>query len=229
MVFVRAKAGVALAGYPESQFTVHYFDEYGNLTIRSGGTRAWRCNNPGNLHRGKYSMSKQRRAIGFAGDSEDEYAVYPDKETGHEALVIMLRGSVYSPKTLRAAMEYYEKKKKDYIDIIVARTGLDPERTIKSLNDKEFESFWRAIEFVEKWEEGEEDFIPKGIISGVHKKRGVITEYLVFIDKKSFWLPKHEAIKWTMEGKLHATLVHMESGNHYLRPEYGQNSFAIIT
>lgn len=65
----------------------------------------------------------------------------------------MLKGSVY-----------YEPKNKDYIDIIVSRTKLDPERTIKSLNDKEFDSFWRAIEFVEDWIEGEEDFIPRGII-----------------------------------------------------------------
>lgn len=229
MVFIRAKTGPANIGDPKSKFTVQYFDEHGNMTIRSGGTRAWRCNNPGNLHKGKYSMSKQRRAIGFAGDSEDEYAVYPDKETGHEALVVMLRGSVYSPKTLRAAMEYYEPKKKDYIGIIVARTGLDPERTIKSLNDKEFESFWKAIEFVEDWTEGEEDFIPRGIISGVHKKRGVITEYLICINKESIWLPKQDAIKWTMEGRLHAILVHMKNGNHYLRPEHGQHSFVVIT
>jgi hypothetical protein len=229
MVFVSAKAGPPNVGDPSSKFTVQYFDEHGNMTIRSGGTRAWRCNNPGNLHRSSYSMSKQRRAIGFAGDSQDEYAVYPDKETGREALLVMLRGSVYSPKTLRAAMEYYEKKKKDYIDIIVARTGLNPERTIKSLNDKEFESFWKAIEFVEDWTEGESDFIPKWIISGVHKKRGVITEYLVCINKESTWLPKQEAIKWTMESKLHATLVHMKNGNHYLRPEHGQHSFIVIT
>lgn len=229
MVFISAKTGPANIGDPKSKFTVQYFDEQGNMVIRSGGTRAWRCNNPGNLHRGKYSMSKQRRAIGFAGDSEDEYAVYPDKETGHEALVIMLRGSVYSPKTLHAAMKYYEPKKKDYIGIIVARTGLDPERTIKSLNDKEFESFWKAIEFVEDWTEGEEDFIPRGIILGVHKKRKVITEYLVCINKKSTWLSKQDAIKWTMEGKLHAILVHMKNGNHYLRPEHGQHSFVVVT
>ena len=82
---------------------------------------------------------------------------------------------------------------------------------------------------MEKWIVGEEDFIPKWIISGVHKKRGVITEYLVCINKESKWLSKQEAIKWTMEGKLHAALVHMKNGNHYLRPEYGQHSFVIIT
>ena len=108
-------------------------------------------------------------------------------------------------------MEYYEKKKTDYIDIIASRTGLDPERALKSLNDKEFESFWKAIEFVEGWTEGEADFIPRGIISGAHKKRGIITEYLVCINKESVWLPKQDAIKWTMEGKLLATVVHMHT------------------
>lgn len=229
MVFIHAKTGPANIGDPKSKFTVQYFDEQGNMTIRSGGTQAWRCNNPGNLHRGKYSMSAQRRAIGFAGDSEDEYAVYPDKETGHEALVVMLRGSVYSPKTLRAAIKYYESKKKDYIDIIVARTDLDPERTIKSLNDKEFESFWKAIEFVEDWTVGEEEFIPKWIISGVHKKRGIIFEYFIQKLKGSIWLNKEETISLANEERLHAIVVHLKNGGTYLRPEYGTKPFEIIT
>lgn len=62
-------------------------------------------------------------------------------------------------------------------------------------SDEEFERDWKAIEKNERWEVGEEDFIPKWIISGVHKKRGVITEYLVSMDKESIWLPKQEAIK----------------------------------
>ena len=49
MVFVSAKAGPPNVGDSPSKFTVQYFDEQGNMTIRSGGTRAWRCNNPGNL------------------------------------------------------------------------------------------------------------------------------------------------------------------------------------
>jgi hypothetical protein len=228
MVFVKAQAGPANVGDPKSMFTVQYFDEQGNMTIRSGGSRAWRCNNPGNLHRSPYSMSKQRGAIGFAGDTEDEYAVYPTKEKGHEALVVMLRGSVYSLKTLRAAMQYYERKKKDYIDIIVARTGLDPERTIKSLTDLEFESFWKAIEFVEKWIEGEEDFIEKWIIAGVHKQRGTIFEYYVRNQHESVWVKKEEAIALATEGRLHAVVVHLKTGTTYLRPEHGAKPFELI-
>ena len=49
MVFIKAKAGSPLAGDSDSKFTVEYFDDNENMTIRSGGTRAWRCNNPGNL------------------------------------------------------------------------------------------------------------------------------------------------------------------------------------
>lgn len=98
-----------------------------------------------------------------------------------------------------------------------------------ALSDEEFERYWKAIEKNERWEVGEEDFIPRGIISGVHKKRGVITEYLVRINEKSLWLPKQDAINWAKEGKLRAIVVHMKNGNHYLRPEHGQHSFVIIT
>lgn len=199
------------------------------MTIRSGGSRAWRCNNPGNLQRSRYSMSKKRGAIGFAGDSMNEYAVYPDRNTGHEALIVMLKGSVYSPKTLRTALQYYEPHKKDYIDIVVDKTGLDPDRTIISLNEPEFKSFWRAIEFVEGWVEGEEDFIEKWLISGVHKQRGVIFEYCIQKPSQASWIEKNKAILIANEGRLHAIVVHLKNGTSYLRPEYGNKPFSVIT
>jgi|ERR1700722_15866708 len=227
MVFVKAEVGPPLAGDEPRMFTVRYFDEQGNLTIRSGGTRSWRCNNPGNLHKSAYSISKKRRAIGSAGDSKDEYAVYPDYETGHEALIVMLKGGIYSPLTLRAAMKRYDERNPTYIDEIVKITGLDPERTIKSLNPKEFESFWKAIEFVEKWIVGKEDFIEKWYIAGVHKKRGIITEYLIAM-KKEIWVSKMDAMKLVVEGRLHAVIVHLKNGTYYLRPEYKQKPFETV-
>lgn len=227
MVFVKAKVGPALIGHPKGEFTVHYFDEQGNLTIRSKGKRAWRCNNPGNLKVGKYSMSKARRAIGSAGDSENEYAVYPDYETGHEALVVMLRGSVYSPLTLKEASLRYVFSDKNHIHKIVKICGLDPNRTIKSLSDKEFELYWKAIEQNEGWEVGDEDFIEKWIISGVHKKRGIITEYLINQSGKNRWIAKLDAIELALQGRLHVALVHHKD-SYYLRPEHGSKPFEII-
>jgi hypothetical protein len=228
MVFVRAKVGPPLAGDPQVMFTVQYVDENGDMTIRSRGKRAWRCNNPGNLCKSSYSMSKKRRAIGSAGDGKDEYAVYPDYETGHEALILMLRGNVYSPLTLREASRKFVPSDPDHIHKIVRLTKFDPERTIKSLNDKEFKIYWEAIEENEGWEEGQEDFIEKWYISGVHKKRKVIYEY--FIERnKGERISKETAIALASHNRLHATLVHMKNGSMFLRPEYGSNPFEMVT
>lgn len=44
LVFIKAKVGPPNIGDQPSMFTVQYFDEQGNMIIRSGGKRAWRCN-----------------------------------------------------------------------------------------------------------------------------------------------------------------------------------------
>lgn len=95
MKYIKANTGPSNAGDSDKKFTVQYFDEQGNMTIRSGGTRAWRCNNPGALLKSSYSTGKDRRSIGTAGVGSYVYAVYPDYETGHEALVVMLGKNVY--------------------------------------------------------------------------------------------------------------------------------------
>jgi hypothetical protein len=102
----------------------------------------------------------------------------------------MLRGNIYSPLTLRDASIRFVPSDPDHIQKIVKLTKLDPERTIKSLNEKEFKSYWQAIEYNEGWE----DFIEKWYITGVHKKRGIITEYLIAM-KKAVWVTKMDAIK----------------------------------
>ena len=228
MIFVKAQAGPANYGDAKGKFTVQYFDEDGNMTIRSGGKRSWRCNNPGNLKKSPYSTSKKRRAIGFAGDESDVYAVYPDYETGHEALIVMLRGNIYSPLTLKRASKRYVESDPDHINKIVKMTKLDANRTIKSLTDREFEIYWKAIEENEGWEVGHEDFIDKWYITGVHKKRGVITEYLVEKSDGPTWIFKEQALKLALEGRLHATLVHMKNGRLFLRPEFGLKSFELV-
>ncbi len=225
MVFVRAQIGLPNYGDSEIMFTVQYFDEQGNMIIRGGGSRAWRCNNPGNIHASKYSTSAKRHSIGIVKEGEDEDAVYPDYATGHEALVVMLRGSVYFPKTLREAMIHYDRKNPNYINIIVSKTGFDPERRVKSLNDQEFEKFWQAIEETEKWKKGKEEFIPRSIITGVRKHRGVIYEYRIQQNGQDVWLSKQEAIALVQERKLRAVVVHARNGNVYLRPEYHEKPF----
>ncbi len=228
MSYIKAEAGPANVGDSVRKFTVHYFDDDGNLTIRSGGTRAWRCNNPGALLKSTYSVSKKRRAIGWAGDADNVYAVYPDYETGHEALVLMLRGNIYGPLTLTQASEKYVKEDPGHARKITQMAKLDPNRTIRSLNDEEFERYWKAFETNEEWTIGKEDFIEKWHITGVHKKKGVISEYLVKNTKTSRWVSKEDGLKLALEGRLHATIVHLKTGTVFLRSLFGVMGFKIL-
>lgn len=59
MAFISAKEGLPNAG--EKPYTVQYFDEKGNMTIRSDGTKAWRNNNPGNMkYRGGFATNMEQ-------------------------------------------------------------------------------------------------------------------------------------------------------------------------
>ncbi len=43
----------------------------------------------------------------------------------------------------------------------------------------------------------------------MHKKRGIITEYLIAM-KKEIWITKMDAMKLAVEGRLHAVIVHLK-------------------
>lgn len=223
MVFVKAQSGPSNIKEKQTDpdiFTVQYFDESGNMTIRSGGTVAWRCNNPAAMLASPYSTSKDRHCIGTAGNKEFKYAVYPDYATGHEALIVMLRGSKYFHLTLRQASKRYIERDPDHIKKIKKLSGLDPDRTINSLDTHEFERYWRAIEQNEKWEIGREDFIDKWYITAIRSKHGVIYEFCMQQNGQDIWLSKSEAITLAEAHQLHAIVVHLKNGTCYLRSEY---------
>ncbi len=223
LVFVRAIVGPPNVGDKNNLFTVQYFDEQGNMTIRSNGSVTWRCNNPAAMLASPYSTSKDRRCIGTAGNTRYKYAVYPDYQTGHEALMVMLRGSKYFHLTLREASQRYVKEDPDHFHKIARLSKLDPNRVIKSLNTKEFEAYWKAIEQNEGWVVGKEEFVEKWCITGVHLKRGVIYEYCIQKNGKDLWLSKSEAI--AKANQLHAVVVHTKSGFCYLRSEFRAKPF----
>ena len=221
MVYIKAQEGPS--NYGEMSGTVQYFDEQGNMTIRSGGTRAWRNNNPGNMVSNPYTMGAERssKAIGKASG----FAIYPDYKTGHQALIDMLSGKTWGAKTLRQASIDYTPDNPKHIDAIVEETGLDRTRKIRALNPLEFEKYWKAIEKIEKWGVGKEEFVPRWYITAVHMKNGVIQEYCIQRDGANFWVLKEEAIALARELRLHATLVHGANGSFYLRPEYQGQRF----
>lgn len=116
--------------------SVIYTDTDGKQWKFEGATRPWRNHNPGNLVSG--NVSKRNGAIGKAGG----FAVFPDYETGHGALLDSLR-NVHSNKDIPALMKVYappqENDTKKYIAFIRRRTGVKGSKKIKDFSDKEFE------------------------------------------------------------------------------------------
>lgn len=99
------------------------------------------------------------------------------------------------------------------------------ERTIRSLNDEEYELLLDAMKKHEGWREGKEEFVEVKKIVDIHvDKKGVIFEFLIGSSTGSIWILKKEAISLAEAGFLHAIVVHTKAGN-YLRPEFHQKSF----
>ncbi len=143
-MFVRAEEG--------PNRTVRYFDEQGRVTIYSGGTRAWRNNNPGNIRAGEFA--NRHGAIGMAGG----FAVFPDYATGRAAVTALLQTRTYQRLTIAEAIARYapptENDTAAYQDRVRRMTGLDPSRRLNDLSEEELSSIADAIEQVEGYRAG---------------------------------------------------------------------------
>ncbi|HEY0588397.1 MAG TPA: hypothetical protein VGD52_19850 [Pseudoduganella sp.] len=136
--------------------SVIYVAEDGSEYLHSGGTRAWRNNNPGNLSKAE----KSGFAIGVGGS----FAVFPNHAAGKAALKFVLL-SVYKEKRLDKVFEKYapsadNNDPEHYTKLVKKFTGLASDRTIGDLNEVELEKFMAAIERVEGWKEGKIEQIP---------------------------------------------------------------------
>lgn len=228
--FVRAEEG------KPPGISVVYYDTDGNMTIRyhdkngKTGSIAWRNNNPGNLGWGSGVHAKKTGCIGKARGRP----VFPDYETGKQSMRLLLKEDFYQRLTLNQLPKKYTGVPPDapdteeveiYRRAIRIQTKFDMERTVKSLNEEEYEKLLKAMETHEGWQVGHEEFKEVEKIIGIRmNKKRVISECLVRGMKGERWLLKDAAIAMAEEGRLHAIVVHTKNGN-YLRPEHGFKSF----
>lgn len=146
--------------------TVIYVDTEGNEFLHSGGTRAWRNNNPGNL----IAAEKSGLSIGRGG----RFAVFADRDDGFAALEYSLK-HFYSDLKLNEAFKKYAPSTDNndpahYSETVKKMSGLDGERTIGSLTKGELDKFKSAISRVEGWKEGKIEKIPHAqqfVVKGV--------------------------------------------------------------
>lgn len=194
--------------------SVIYTDTSGKQWQFEGGNRPWRNQNPGNLVPG--NVSKRNGAIGKAGG----FAVFPDYETGHGALLDSLKNA-HGNKDIPTLMKVYAPEKendtKKYIAFIRRKTGVKGSTKIKDFSKPEFEKLWQAIEQMEGWGKSGtiSEYAPKGKITGVRKnKKGTIQSYQI---EGYGWVSKAEGIALALGGKVEAVVATSPKGNQFLR------------
>ena len=147
---------------------VRYVLDNGNHIERVGGTIAWRNNNPGCI---RYSTKTVKMgAIGTANG----FAVFPDEQTGMNAIKTLLTSENYRDLTVANAITKYapphENDTKSYITKLCRGTGLKQDQKICDLNDSLLTKVVHTIRILEGWHEGTEKFIPTNDVTDPTKE-----------------------------------------------------------
>ena len=133
------------ASYNEEQKTVEYIADNGDRLLRSGGTIAWRFNNPGNLRPGP----KYTRHIGQGHTASGTFLIFPSPDFGRdEKKGLLLRK--YKNASIRNMLYAYappsENDTEGYINSICKKTGLSHDKIIGEFSDNELKSMMTAME-----------------------------------------------------------------------------------
>ncbi len=125
--------------------------------LRTGGTRAWRNMNPGNIVMSEFS--RRNGAIGRAG----QFAVFPDEETGFRALCALLRTDTYGRLTINAALARYCPDTRAIINLyrrgMKSETGLNMNTRLRDLSNEQILVVANAIKKLEGWRPGQEHHV----------------------------------------------------------------------
>lgn len=125
----------------------------GTQVKRSGGTRAWRNFNPGNIIYGSFT-----RNAGAIGKDDKGFAIFPSESIGMRAIDSLLRTSSYYYLTIRNAISRYappsENNTAAYHKTLARYTGLDIDKKLVDLTNDEMQRVVNAIRRIEGWDPG---------------------------------------------------------------------------
>jgi RHS repeat-associated protein len=140
--------------------TVYVFDDGAQL-IASGGTLAWRNNNPGNMVAGQFAVANG--AIGTYTNSSNTYAIFPDAPTGGAALQNLLQSNTYQPLSIDAAIARYapafQNNTGAYQNFIMNSVGVPGSTLMNGLTSQQFNAVVVGIETYEGWTPGTVSYI----------------------------------------------------------------------
>jgi hypothetical protein len=126
----------------------------GSIEIRTGGTPAWRNNNPGNIR----FLGTFARNHGAIGRDDNGFAIFPDEATGEAALKSEMKETGYASKTIDqfvARRSPPEENDTPHIQAMVrAFSGLPGNAIVGQLNDDQLGRLSAAIRRTEGWRVG---------------------------------------------------------------------------
>jgi hypothetical protein len=145
---------VGLAAWSEGRSTAILYSDC-TEEVRSGGTWAWRNNNPGNLEVGDFAWN--HGAIGSSGPG-GRFAVFPDEATGAAALDARLQTPRYQGLTLDQAIEVWapanENPTASYQQFVRSQLGLPGNTPLSQLSSQQLGTVAGAIRRFEGWQPG---------------------------------------------------------------------------
>lgn len=200
--FIKAEVGL--------NHSIIYTDDERRYFRYSGGTWAWRNHNPGNLVPGK--ISARHNQIGSTG----KFAIFPDDESGHLALIDCLQ-TTYKNASIDELVESYAPAKdgndvKKYKKFIHAQTGVLDDKKICDFTPEEFDKLWRAVEKIEGYQEGSITEVFQ--IIQVHQDKQGMCEFNI---RSKGWVSKQECIELAKLGQLDVVICLLAMGHSYLR------------
>ncbi|WP_126283718.1 LysM peptidoglycan-binding domain-containing protein [Burkholderia stagnalis] len=134
--------------------TAEFVADNGDHLLRSGGTVAWRFNNPGNMR--PPSKRVITTNIGKATMSDGgEFLIFPDYDTGRSELKRLLRDpDSYAPRTIAEAIPKFAPKKdrnnpEKYIKLVEKIAGVSRDNKLADLTDDQLDKVMNSIETIE--------------------------------------------------------------------------------
>lgn len=134
--------------------TAEYVADNGDHLLRSGGTPAWRFNNPGNMRpagRRKITTSIGRATMRDGG----VFLIFPDYETGRSELKRLLKDpDGYGGSTLANTIPVFAPKKdgndpQKYLHSVIDRTSIAADAKLGTLSDAQLDKLADCIETLE--------------------------------------------------------------------------------
>lgn len=178
-----------------NEHTIFYIDAAGNRFVASGGSLAWRLNNPGLLR------APQKGAIGKAGP----YAIFPSRQAGRHAL-----GTWISSKRVRRQKLLSLEKSAALEEM----TGISLKTKLGTLDDLQLAHLLVSIEHVHDQTSGTLRRLPK-ILAKIDQ--GDAKAYLL---EDQTLISKEEAIAWAQTERLDAQVIEGKEGTQHLRSRH---------